>query len=144
MRGRGHAFHPSSHPLLLTTPSCFLSRPHHTARSGLIQRIFSMPTMSTTPWDHYDTLTLLAIKTVPFVQCGLDRPGCWTYGPGDVNFIHDYFAAEVGEVVRRTRRTLAFLSPPTPDTYQLPIASPHPSLPTPSPAHLIARSSLDF
>ena len=70
--------------------------PQLPACSGLVERIFSMPTNLYTPWDSYDSLALLAIKTVPTVDCNIHTiPGCWSWGAGNTNNIQLNFAAEV-------------------------------------------------
>ena len=80
-------------PVLLTF-QCY--HPQLPACSGLIERIYAMPTYMETPWDSYNSLTLLAIKTVPTVNCDRNTvPGCWSWGVGDSSVIYDNLAAEV-------------------------------------------------
>ena len=104
--------------------TCFLTfefrarPPPRRACSGLMERIFTMPTALDPPWDSYDNLTLLAIKTVENVNCDLTAiPGSWSCGTnegvGDPSSVPSSFAAEVRGGVRHAA---CWRFPPSPAT----------------------------
>ena len=79
----------------LGAPVYQLHPPPYLTCSGLIERIFDNPTLLIEPWKSYENLTLLAIKTVPTVDCNVTIiPGCFSYGNSNVTLS---FASKVSD-----------------------------------------------